>query len=358
MGYTVDKDQKGVVKGKTRYRFDCRLNGKRLRKKVQCYPSQVVALYRQWEREQETLTPKVKNYKLFEIIDQYLAYIDERKHKAYVKVHRKEMMLFKEFIGNLPVNEIRRYHIKDYKYWRKQHSLAPHKQEVSSRAVNFSISVLSVVFNYMIDREIYVRANPASRCKDPEDNYRLVILTPDQIAELFDKAKCKSNWLFLGMVLTLFAGLRKQEIVELKWGDCDWINGVINLRSSATKSKKQRTVPVPNFLEKHLSEFQREGEWILMDKGKKVKKDKFWYHFERLRDSLSFAKLPNGLTLTFHDLRHVYAQSLRDAGVGLGDIQAYMGHSSVELTVRRYAQRGGVDGKAKVNKLSEVYNIH
>ncbi len=55
--------------------------------------------------------------------------------------------------------------------------------------------------------------------------------------------------------------------------------------------------------------------------------------WERLRDTLSFAKLPNGLSLTFHDLRHVYAQSLRDAGINLGDIQAYRGHSSVELTV-------------------------
>jgi hypothetical protein len=36
----------------------------------------------------------------------------------------------------------------------------------------------------------------------------------------------------------------------------------------------------------------------------------------------------------------------------------YRGHSSVELTVRRYAQRGGVEGKAKVNKLADVYNIH
>jgi integrase len=54
----------------------------------------------------------------------------------------------------------------------------------------------------------------------------------------------------------------------------------------------------------------------------------------------------------------VYAQSLRDAGINLGDIQAYMGHSSVELTVRRYAQRGGVEGKGKVNKLADVYNIH
>ncbi len=115
---------------------------------------------------------------------------------------------------------------------------------------------------------------------------------------------------------------------------------------------------MPNYLEGQLLSIDRAGDWVLMENGDRIMLNKFWYNWECLRDSLSFAKLPNGLSLTFHDLRHVYAQSLRDAGINLGDIQAYMGHSSVELTVRRYAQRGGVDGKAKVNRLADVYNLH
>ncbi len=361
MGYAVDKDQKGVIKGKIRFRFDCRLNGIRYRKTVQCYSSQKDDLYRQWElklQREHRPTPEVKNYKLFEIVDQYLSHITERKQRSYVNSHRKELLLFKQFMGNVDANEIRRYHVKDFKDWRKQHSLTQYKKEVSVRAVNYSVSVLSVFFNWSIDRELYVRANPASRCKDPEDNFRHVVLHPDQIAELLAKAKDRNEWLFTGVMLVLFAGLRRKELLELKWGDIDMYHNVINLRAAATKSKKQRMIPIPDDLENHLMGLQRQGEWVLMDKGMKVKQDQFWFNWERLRGSLSFSTLPNGLTLTFHDLRHVYAQSLRDAGVGLGDIQAYMGHSSVELTVRRYAQRGGVDGKAKVNKLSEVYNIH
>lgn len=358
MGYTVDKDQKnGVVRGKTRYRFDYKVNGNRRRKMVQCYPSQVTDLYRKWEREQETETPKAKSRKLFEMIDMYLAYIAERRHPSYVKSHRNELSFLMEFVGNLPVDGIRRFHIKDFKDWRKQHTLLSHKGEVSARTINYSISVFSVFFNWMIDRELYIRANPASRCKDPEDNFRHVVLNPDQIAELLSKAKGKSIWLYTGVMLALFAGLRRKEIIELKWGDIDLLHGVINLRAAATKSKRQRSIPIPNFLENHLTSLNRDGEWLLMENGLKVLLNKFWYNWERLRDSLSFAHLPNGLRLTFHDLRHVYAQSLRDAGINLGDIQAYMGHSSVELTVRRYAQRGGIDGRAKVNKLAEVYNI-
>ncbi len=41
-------------------------------------------------------------------------------------------------------------------------------------------------------------------------------------------------------------------------------------------------------------------------------------------------------------------------GTALQDIQAFLGHSSVSVTERFYAQAGGKDAKAKVEKLAEV----
>ena len=76
--------------------------------------------------------------------------------------------------------------------------------------------------------------------------------------------------------------------------------------------------------------------------------------FERVRKKLSFNPLPNGTNLHFHDLRHVYAQSLRDMGIALQDIQAFLGHSSVSVTEKFYAQAGGKDAKMKVEKLAEI----
>ncbi len=359
MGYVKHSKQTGIQKGKIRYRFEIYIGGKRYRKMVVLYPSTVDATYRKWEREQlEKDTPKAKSHKLFEIIDLYLEYIREQRDKHYINAHTNELSLFKNYMGNIPINDIRRYHVMDFSHWRKSHSLKSSQTEVKQRAVNYSISVLSVFFNFSIDREYYSRPNPASRLKSPEDNYREVILTADHIAELLYKAKHKTVWLYTAVLLALFAGLRRKETLCLEWSDIDFGHGVINLPAAATKSKKPRSIPLPDFLENHLNSLDKLGKWVLMDGDKRVLYDQFWYHWERLRTTLSFAKLPNGLTLTFHDLRHVYAQSLRDAGINLGDIQAYMGHSSVELTVRRYAQRGGVDGKDKVNRLINVYNLH
>lgn len=64
------------------------------------------------------------------------------------------------------------------------------------------------------------------------------------------------------------------------------------------------------------------------------------------------------MRLHFHDLRHDYAQSLRDAGVSLDDIQAFLGHASVTTTESRYAQLGGKDGKAKVDRIHAVILVN
>src|SRR5271169_374128 len=104
MGYGVSKNQEGVIKGKIRYRFDFRINDNRRRKMLQCYPSQVADLYRRWEREQESENPKAKSHKLFEIVDTYLEFISSRQSKQYFKAHQNELLLFKEFLGNLPID--------------------------------------------------------------------------------------------------------------------------------------------------------------------------------------------------------------------------------------------------------------
>lgn len=98
--------------------------------------------------------------------------------------------------------------------------------------------------------------------------------------------------------MALFAGLRRQEIIELKWSDIDLFRGLINLRPEITKTKKQRFVPIPDFLEDHFSITIRDGEWVLMDGGEKILRDKFRFNWERF-----VLLLPQTLLLDYHPRR-------------------------------------------------------
>ncbi|HPL18856.1 MAG TPA: phage integrase SAM-like domain-containing protein [Spirochaetota bacterium] len=213
MPFSEHKNQ-NRTHGRTRYRFYLQHNKKKHRNTVVVHRTAVEKVYHEWVESIMDGSIENRDRKLFEIIDQYLTYITERKPQKYVKSHRKELALFRQFIrdtkGDIEVNEIKRFHVKDFKDWRRQHTLVTHKREVSSRAVNYSVSVLSVFFNWCIDREIYNRSNPASRCKDPEDNCRLVLWNPDYTNELFSKARERREWLLTGVMLAISAGLRRK----------------------------------------------------------------------------------------------------------------------------------------------------
>jgi len=160
------------------------------------------------------------------------------------------------------------------------------------------------------------------------------------------------------VLIALSTGFRRGEVFNLEWKDIDFRHSRIFLCASTTKNKKSRIVAVPDFLLEHLQELRdissnKQGrifhEW----------KSEEWLRnaFERVRRGLSFNPLPNGTNLHFHDLRHVYAQSLRDMGIALQDIQAFLGHSSVAVTEKFYAQAGGKDAKEKVKRLAEVIQL-
>lgn len=70
---------------------------------------------------------------------------------------------------------------------------------------------------------------------------------------------------------------------------------------------------------------------------------------------MSFKKLEDGRPFHFYDLRHVYGQMLKDLGVPLSDIQAQLGHSTIILTEKYYANFKSKNIKQSVNKLDEYF---
>ncbi|MEE9196603.1 MAG: tyrosine-type recombinase/integrase [bacterium] len=69
----------------------------------------------------------------------------------------------------------------------------------------------------------------------------------------------------------------------------------------------------------------REGYVFLNEIGKP---------FRCLKASFRRAKKQAGLTLTFHDLRHVFASRLRRRGASLEDIAELLGHKGIGMTLR------------------------
>jgi integrase len=137
-------------------------------------------------------------------------------------------------------------------------------------------------------------------------------------------------------VAPLDTGMRKGELLKLRFGDVDLKEQVIHVRPENAKSKKGRVVPTGTTLLRSLL------DWLRIGPDKKPKSDdvsvfsrgddqalkSFRMAWELAREKANLADL------RFHDLRSEYASRLVERGVPLSQVRDLLGHGSIVVTER------------------------
>ena len=142
----------------------------------------------------------------------------------------------------------------------------------------------------------------------------------------------------------MYAGLRRGELLALRWEDVDLAAGVIHVERSwdakevAVEPKSRagrRTVPIPTALREFLVEHKlRSGRHVGLVFGTSYTQP-FTQSNVRKRGNAAWARAglaPIGL----HECRHTFASLMIAAGVNAKSVSTYMGHSSVTITLDRY----------------------
>jgi integrase len=140
----------------------------------------------------------------------------------------------------------------------------------------------------------------------------------------------------------LRTGLRFGELLGLRWEDIDFDRNLIVVRRNVVdgqdgtpKNNRFRMVPLASSLRNELLAFPRRAErvFVLAD-GRTPNR---WSAIEALQHGCERAELRQ---IGWHVLRHSFASQLVGAGVNLAMIQALLGHSTLEMTMR-YAHVAG-----------------
>jgi len=139
------------------------------------------------------------------------------------------------------------------------------------------------------------------------------------------------------LLFALDTGARAGEQLAVEWGDIDWHNNLVVFRRSSTrgevgltKSGRERKVPMTA----RLGEALRQAKHLW---GKLVfccvdgKPFTLWQLHERLWGACRRAGLRE---VRWHDLRHTFASQLVSAGVPLRQVQDWLGHSTITMTMR------------------------
>ena len=194
---------------------------------------------------------------------------------------------------------------------------------------------------------------PRVSCDGEEPEVRRAFPTAE-----FDRLCAVSGPRTLIYQLTLFCGLRRNEVSQLVWGDVLTSregDTFLKLRKSTTKNGKVVSQPVPVWLAKSL-EKHRPAACKLSDKVFQCIP-----RMPRFLKDLDAAKIPRvderGHVSVFHSLRHTFGTWLWATGSDPRVIMKLMRHSDLNLTVKRYTDEACLASTNAVMKLPDFSEL-
>ena len=224
------------------------------------------------------------------------------------------------FFGDIYLHELTPLDIEKFKAEKL-------KEGVAKSTVNRYMAILKTMFNIAITWG-YTKDNPVRRVKffSEKDNLKERILTEEEEDRLFEAS---SEHLKPILVVALNSGMRRGEILNLKWENIDFQAKEILVEN--TKSGRPRTIDINSHLLNELVKLKNEAQ----DSQNVFLNSKTGKPYKKLQTSFSGARRRAGIkNLRFHDLRHTFASRLVERGVDLIRVKELLGHSSVKITER------------------------
>ena len=196
------------------------------------------------------------------------------------------------------------------------------------------LAALSIVFTVAVNEWQWVEENPAKKVKRPtEPDGRVRFLSDGERQRLLIACKESSNqWLYMCVVLALSSGMRKAELMGLKWPDVNLKDGYLILHK--TKNGTRRRVPLSGLaltlLKDHAKVRRLDSPLLFPSERNPLKPIGLRSAFEYAKDRADIKDFH------FHDIRHCTASYLAMNGASLAEISEILGHKTLSM-VKRYA---------------------
>ncbi len=266
----------------------------------------------------EANIPKLKDFS-----DEYIKYVKDILQRRSWDRYRYSMYKLLEMYGERKLSSITPKDIDDFKELRLK--------EVKPATVNRELSTLRQIYNLAKRWKKYYGEYPVTISGLlQENNIKERILSIDEEIRLL----LSSNQYLKPILLTaLQTGMRKSEILTLKWSNIDIENNVITIDQTNTKSKKTRRIPINSRLRSVLLEQKLKGggsKYVFLScNGLPYK-----YH-DSIKGAFGRACQKARIEgLRFHDLRHTAATRMIEAGASIVAVSRILGHSDLKMTMR------------------------
>jgi len=283
----------------------------------------------------EPAKPLVPTVKEFHVI-----YLDSERLGAKPSTIKTKASDFRNHIvprlGDLRLDEVTYAVIEDFKLAlaQSQAMRIKHKRTLSPKTIHNLLVHVSDMLGVARKRGLFAAVPEIDWIKIPPQEFDF--LDFDEAERLI--AGATGEWRTMILVATR-TGMRKGELLGLRWEDVDLSAGRINVRQNYVKgvfglpkSGKPREIPMgDDVIEVLRAHRHNRGPLVFCDAAGKVLTE------GQLGWPLKRALKRAGLrSIGWHVLRHTFASHLAMRGVPLKVIQELLGHSSI-VTTMRYA---------------------
>ena len=286
------------------------------------------------DKGNEPETKKIPNYTFRDLKEEYLKWCTRQRSHRSKKGFIEQLSIF----DDLPLRHFTTKLIEQFQSERlvkglkkvridEEHFDYPPNKPAT---INRLVATLKHMFTKAVEWDM-VEENTLKKVRRakllPENNRRLRYLSREEIQNLLRQCTKRLEHLRPIVITALNTGMRKGEILSLKWDNVDLKHGFILL--DVTKNGERREIPINGTMRNALSDLPTRftGGYVFADKGGNPYQD--------IKHSFATACKNAGIRdFRFHDLRHTFASHLVMSGQDITTVKELMGHKTLTMTLR------------------------
>ena len=298
------------------------------------------------------------NIRLGEFLKRWLA---DRKPRVSPKTYQEDRWIAERHInphfGNVLLDHLRPGHLQDHYSRALREGRLDGSGGLSPLPVLRQHRMIYATLQYAVKQGLVGR-NVAQAVDPPRPaRNEMRTLQPEEVRRLLEVVR--DSWVYGPIFLAVYTGMRRSEILGLKWSDVDLEMATLSVRRAMhqlrdrshvfTQPKSQkgkRQVALTPSTVSMLREYRANKDFEAVMLGTKLSDDRLV--FTRAdgsplpADSLSLTYLRHVRSIgiwgvRFHDLRHTHASLMLRQGVHPKIVQERLGHSTVSITLDTYS---------------------
>jgi len=298
----------------------------------------------------------------------------DRTQESYTSIIERHLI---PALGRVSLVDLQAQYIQSYYAKKLSDGRADGKGGLSARSVVYHHRILSKALDYAVKMGLVVR-NVAKVVEPPRvARVTMQTLSQEEVSRFLDAARETDYYVYFATLL--YTGLRRGELLALRWRNLDLNNGKLSVVETAYRlgsgeyrikapktSLSRRTVILPPSLIELFKVYRFDQELLRIQLGISLNADDFVF----IRPDGSPIN-PNAVTLAFrriikraglkniriHDLRHTHATLMLKAGIHPKVVSERLGHANIGITLDIYSHVLPGLQEAAAEKFDRIFEV-